>query len=124
MATANVSNLIDLKNKVEKALAINGPSFLHVLVPCTPGWKIDASTTIRVAQKAIETWAAPVYEIEQGVLKLTQKPEQKPIEEYLMMQGRFKHVTPSIVEKIQDYVDKRKKFLLENDGKQLFDVLY
>jgi pyruvate/2-oxoacid:ferredoxin oxidoreductase beta subunit/intein/homing endonuclease len=124
VATANVSNLIDLKNKVEKALKVNGPSFLHVLVPCTPGWKIDASMTIRVAQKAIDTWAAPVYEIEKGVLKLNQKPEAKPIEEYLMMQGRFKHVTPSIVEKIQEYVDKRKKFLESNDGKEIFDVLY
>jgi len=124
VATANVSNLIDLKNKVEKALKVEGPSFLHVLVPCTPGWKIDASSTIGIARKAIETWAAPVYEIEKGVLKLTQKPEAKPIEEYLMMQGRFKHVTPDNVIKIQEYVDKRKKFLLANDGKEIFDVLY
>ncbi len=124
VATANVSNLIDLKNKVEKALKVGGPSFLHVLVPCIPGWKIDTSATIRVAQKAIDTWAAPVYEIEKGVLKLTQKPEAKPIEEYLMMQGRFKHVTPDINKKIQEYVDKRKKFLLENDGKKIFDTLF
>lgn len=124
VASASVSNLIDLKNKVEKALKINGPSFLHVVVPCTPGWKIDPSSTIDVARKAIETWAAPVYEIEKGVLKLTQKPDGKPIEEYLMMQGRFKHVTCDQVEKIQEYVNERKKFLLENDGKKIFDVLY
>jgi pyruvate ferredoxin oxidoreductase beta subunit len=124
VATASVANLIDLKNKVEKALKVNGPSFLHVYCPCIPGWKIDSSMTIEVAKKAIETWASPVYEIEQGVLKLTQKPEKRPIEEYLMMQGRFKHITPDITEKIQKYVDDRKKFLEENDGKKLFDVLY
>ena len=124
VATASVSNLIDLKNKVEKALKVDGPSFLHVLVPCTPGWKIDASSTIEIARKAVDTWAGPVYEIERGILKLNQKPEIKPIEEYLMMQGRFKHVTPSEVEKIQEYVNKRKRFLEENDGKEIVDVLY
>ena len=41
-----------------------------------------------------------------------------------MMQGRFKHVTPEIVEKIQKYVDDRYKFIEENDGKKIFDVLY
>ena len=124
VATASVASLVDLKLKVEKALKVNGPSFLHVLVPCTPGWKIDSSITIQIAKKAIDTWAAPVYEIEKGVLKLTQKPESKPIEEYLMMQGRFKHVTPDINEKIQEYVDERRKFLEENDGKKIFDLLY
>ena len=119
-----MENLIDLNNKVERALKVEGPSFLHVYCPCVPGWKIDTSNTIQVMRKAIETWAAPMYEIEKGVLKLTQKPTPKPIEEYLMMQGRFKHVTPDIVEKIQEYVDKRRKFLEANDGKELFDVLY
>jgi pyruvate ferredoxin oxidoreductase beta subunit len=123
-ASANVSNIIDLKNKVEKALAVDGPSFLHVFTPCTPGWKIDASSTITVARKAVETWVAPIYEIEKGIVKLNQKPKPAPVEEYLMMQGRFKHVTPDIAKKIQSYVDKRRKFLEENEGKQIFDMLY
>jgi pyruvate ferredoxin oxidoreductase beta subunit len=124
VATASVENLIDLKNKVERALKVNGPSVLHIYCPCIPGWKIDTSSTISVMRKSIETWAAPIYEIENGTLKLNQKPNQKPIEEYLMIQGRFKHVTPEIVEKIQKYVDERKKFLEENDGKKIFDVLF
>ncbi len=124
VATASVANLIDLKNKVQKALKIEGPSFLHVFVPCVPGWKIDSSMTIEIARKAINSWAAPLYEIEKGTLKLTQKPQKIPIEEYLMLQGRFKHVTPSIAEKIQIYVDERKKFLEENDGKKIFDALF
>ena len=124
VACASITNLTDLKNKVEKALKVDGPSFLHVLVPCTPGWKIDPSSTIGLSKKALESWVAPVYEIENGVLKLTQKPKQIPVEEYLMTQGRFKHVTPDIVEKIQEYVNNRKKFLEDNDGKKIFDTLY
>jgi pyruvate ferredoxin oxidoreductase beta subunit len=124
VATASVTNLIDLKNKVEKALKVNGPSFIHVLVPCIPGWKIDPSNTIDVAKRALDTWVSPTYEIENGVLKLSQKPSQIPVEEYLMVQGRFKHITPDILKKIQEYVDARKKFLEENDGKKIFDVLF
>ncbi len=124
VATASVTNLIDLKSKVEKALKVNGPSFLHVLVPCIPGWKIDPSSTIDVAKKALDSWVSPIYEIEEGVLKLSAKPTQIPVEEYLMIQGRFKHVTPDIAKKIQEYVNERKKFLEENDGKKIFDNLY
>lgn len=125
VATANVANLIDLKNKVEKALKVNGPSFLHVLCPCTPGWKIDTSATIDVAKASVETGVSVLYEIERGVLKINNKvKERKPVENYLMLQGRFKHVTPDIVQKIQKYVDDRYKFLEENDGKRIFDLLY
>jgi pyruvate/2-oxoacid:ferredoxin oxidoreductase beta subunit len=120
-----VVNLIDLQRKVKKALATDGPSFITVFVPCIPGWKIDSSATMDVARKALETNAYPLYEIENGVLTLNQKPDaRKPIEEYLMMQGRFKHVTPEIIKKIQDYVDARSKFLEENNGKKIFDTLF
>ncbi len=125
VATASVMNLFDLHKKVKKALATNGPTFITVFVPCIPGWKIDSSATIDISKKAFETNAYPLYEIEDGVLKITQKPtEKKPIEEYLMMQGRFKHVTPDIAKKIQEYVDARMKFLEDNDGKKIFDTLF
>jgi hypothetical protein len=41
-----------------------------------------------------------------------------------MMQGRFKHITPEIAKKIQEYVDARYTFLSENNGKKVFDNLY
>ena len=41
-----------------------------------------------------------------------------------MMQGRFKHVTPDIAVRIQEYVDARMKFLDGHDGKKSFDTLY
>jgi pyruvate ferredoxin oxidoreductase beta subunit len=125
VATASVMNLFDLHKKVKKALATNGPSFITVFVPCIPGWKIDSSATIEIAKKAFETNAYPLYEIEDGVLKISQKPtEKKPIEEYLMMQGRYKHVTPEQAKQIQEYTNARMKFLEENDGKKIFDTLF
>jgi pyruvate ferredoxin oxidoreductase beta subunit len=124
VATASVSNLFDLKNKVQKALATDGPSLLHVFVPCIPGWKIDSSVTLDVAVKAVETNVFPLYEIENGVLKLNPVDSPKPVEEYLMMQGRFKHVTSEQVKLIQEYVDKRTKFLTDSNGKKMFDTLF
>ncbi len=125
VATASVMNLMDLHKKVKKALSIDGPTLITVFVPCVPGWKIDSSSGMDVARKAFETNVYPLYEIEDGVLTINQTPaEKKSVEEYLMMQGRFKHVTPEIAKKIQEYVDARYKFLSQNNGKKVFDSLF
>ncbi|MFA5125713.1 MAG: thiamine pyrophosphate-dependent enzyme [archaeon] len=125
VASASVANLFDLKMKVQKALNTEGPSFLHIMVPCIPGWKIDSSSTMDVARKAMDTNVFPLYEIENGVLKFNYKPaEKKPVEEYLMIQGRFKHLTPEIIKKIQEYVDARYSFMESIEGKKTFDVLF
>ncbi|MFA6268299.1 MAG: polymorphic toxin-type HINT domain-containing protein [archaeon] len=125
VASASVANLFDLKMKVQKALQVNGPSLLHVMVPCIPGWKIDSSITLEIAQKAMDTNVFPLYEIEDGVLKFNFKPtEKKPVEDYLMMQGRFKHLTPDLVKKIQEYVDARMSYMEGIEGKKAFDTLF
>lgn len=125
VASASVGNVFDLKMKVQKALAVDGPALLHILVPCIPGWKIDSSIVLDLARKAADTNIFPLYEIEDGVLKYNYKPtEKKPVEEYLMMQGRFKHLTPDLVKKIQEYVDARVAYMEGIEGKKTFDVLF
>ncbi|NQT49393.1 pyruvate ferredoxin oxidoreductase, partial [Candidatus Kuenenbacteria bacterium] len=52
VATATVGNLIDIDNKVKKALKIPGPKYLQILVTCVPGWHTDAKDTIKVAKLA------------------------------------------------------------------------
>lgn len=122
VATASIMNIPDLHKKVKKALAVDGPSFLLVTTPCTPGWKIEPSQTMDVSKASFDTGVVPLYEIENGVLTFTQKPsEKKPVEEYLKLQGRFKHVTPEIIAKIQEYVDARFSFLESIEGKKVFD---
>jgi pyruvate ferredoxin oxidoreductase beta subunit len=125
VASVSVANLVDLKKKVEKALSIDGPTFIHAYVPCIPGWKIDSSSTIEIAKEAMESGIFPLYEIEDGILKFNYKPAQrKPVDKYLMSQGRFKHLTPELVKKIQKYVDERYTFLESIEGKKCFDTLY
>jgi len=91
--TATVAYFPDLKAKVEKAMSIKGPRFIQVLSPCPLGWEHDSALTISVARLAVETGLFPLIELEHGeltgVMRLT---EQKPVEEYLRLQGRFKHL--------------------------------
>ena len=124
VASASIFNLQDLNKKVKKALAVDGPSFIHAFVTCPLGWKSDPAKTIEVAKLAYETNVFPIYEIEGGVFKFNQRPsEKKPVEEYLKLQGRFKHLTPELVAKVQKYVDERMAFMESIDGKKAFDAL-
>lgn len=85
---------IDIANKVKKALQIKGPSYIQILVPCIPGWKIGPAKTIKVAKLAAQIGLYPLLEYENGRLTNTLKiPKPQPkIDEYLKMQGRFKHL--------------------------------
>jgi len=92
-ATASISHWRDLMTKVRKALSKNGPTFLHVIAPCTRGWRFDSEKTIRMARLAVETRLFPLYEVDGGVYKITfPGSSPKPVEEYLKFQGRFSHL--------------------------------
>jgi hypothetical protein len=47
VATATVADLRDLEAKVERAMALHGARYLHVLVPCPLGWGAASHDTIR-----------------------------------------------------------------------------
>jgi len=92
-ATASISHWRDLMTKVRKALSQNGPAFLHVIAPCTRGWRFDSEKTIRMARLAVETRLFPLYEVDDGVYRITfPVSSPKPVEEYLKLQGRFAHL--------------------------------
>ncbi len=105
VATASVAYLPDFKRKIQRASEINGPKFIHVLNPCPTGWKFDSSMTIEVARLAVETGLWVLFEIDNGKFNITYKPREfKPVEDYLKVQKRFKHLKPEDIKKIQDHV--------------------
>ncbi len=105
VASASVAYPTDLINKVKKAFEMQ-PSFVHIHCPCPPGWKFDSADTINIARLAVETGMWVLYEIENGVFRITKRiQERKPVQEYLKLQGRFKHLTEKETEKIQKHVD-------------------
>ena len=126
-AQGSIGYWSDLVKKAEKAFAVDGPAFLLVLSPCHRGWRYPQHKTVEVARLAVETCFWPLYEVENGVFKLTRKvPEKKkkPITEWLKIQKRFAHLfTPkyeSWIEKIQKKIDEDWQRYLEMDGKKIF----
>jgi len=103
----------DLAEKVQKAMAADGPAFLNVLVPCPLGWGHPGEQTIEMAQLATETCFWPAYEYENGRYRITYEPKaKKPIEEFLRPQGRFSHLFKDeggrqIVAELQRHVDEQ-----------------
>ncbi len=87
----------DITKKVKKALTIKGPGYIQILVPCVPGWGIDSSQTIKVGKLAAQTGLYPLREYINGQLTDVYKiPKPQPkVEEYLKMQGKFKHLFKS-----------------------------
>ncbi len=93
VATASVAYPVDLRRKVKKALQVNGPSYIQVNAPCITGWTFDAGTMIEQARLAVETGLWPLLEWENGELVGAKKVRMhKPVQEYLKMQGRYKHL--------------------------------
>ncbi len=108
-ATAVPSYPFDLATKIEKGLKANGPAFIHVLIPCTTGWRFDPSLTIKIGKLAVQTGLWPLYEYENGTFRTTVPvPRRKPVIEYLKLQGRFRHLLdkPELIAEIQKYADE------------------
>ncbi len=107
-ATASPAYILDAANKIEKALHTKGPSFLHFLAPCVPGWKFESSQGIKIGRLAVQTGLWPLYEYEDGATRVTVTLVKRlPVIEYLKTQGRYRHLLNKSEEvaKIQEYAD-------------------
>jgi len=93
VATASVADLHDLEAKVTKAMGMQGARYIHIHVPCPLGWGSDPAQTIRVARMAVESGLFPLFEAQFGtVVGRTMIRRKVPVERYLELQGRFKHL--------------------------------
>jgi pyruvate ferredoxin oxidoreductase beta subunit len=122
VATANASYPLDLYQKVSKAKAIEGTRFIHVFTPCPPGWRFPFSDTIRIGEIAVQTGWVVLYEVEDGVFRLTSASESiarkgnlRPLREFLMEQERFKNIQEEQINELQDRVNARWKRCLDRD---------
>jgi pyruvate/2-oxoacid:ferredoxin oxidoreductase beta subunit len=107
-ATLSIAHMPDFIGKVEKAKKAKGFRFLHILVPCVSGWKYEPSQTYELSRLAVETGMWSLYEHENGETKVTYRPkEMVPVEEYLRLQGRFKHMNADEIELLQKWVCKK-----------------
>lgn len=93
VAQASVSEPIDFMRKVQRGLHTNGPAFINVLAPCHRGWRFKPEQAVEVAAMAVATCYWPLFEWQRGKFTINKKPKERPpIEEWLRMQGRFRHL--------------------------------
>jgi pyruvate ferredoxin oxidoreductase beta subunit len=121
VATASVGFPQDLQRKVKKAVSIRGPKYIQVHVPCPLGWRHESSLTWEVAKLAVDTGLYPLIEFENGALVNRRQITPKLVEEYLKVQGRYKHLLnkPEEIKKIQEIADNNiKKYGLKVESQQ------
>ena len=119
-ATLNPSFPEDFVQKVERARDLVGPRFLHILTPCPPGWKFDSAQTIALGRLATDSGIFPLYEVVDGRLRITRKTgELKPVADYLTAQGRFRHLTPEDIARVQAQVREDWERLLQREREDL-----
>jgi len=99
----------DITNKVKKALALSGPSYIQILAPCIPGWKINNDLAITMGKLAAQTGLYPLLEYVDSRLtasSIAANFAPKPVAEYLKKQGRFKHLQEEQIKIIQSLADQ------------------
>jgi pyruvate ferredoxin oxidoreductase alpha subunit len=106
VATASLAYMDDFMKKLAKARQMRGFRYIHVYTPCPTSWRFPPEKMIQVSRLGVTTGIFTLYEIEDGKLTITVKPEKfKPVGDYLKLQGRFSHLTDEDIEKIQHDVD-------------------
>ena len=115
--TTFIGNFRDLYTKAQKAIYTPGPSFLNIMAPCPRGWEYPAEKLPEICKLAVETCVWPLFEVIDGVWHLSYEPKNKrPVEEYLRLQGRFRHMFKPgnewMIEAAQQNVDENWEKLL------------
>ena len=113
-ATATIAYPEDLIAKLRKAKGKEGVKFIHILSPCPPGWRFPSNLTVKISRLAVLSRFFPLYEVEDGVYRITVNPRKTvPVEEFLRLQGRFRHLGDEEIERIKGWVEERWRRLVE-----------
>ena len=116
-ATATIGFPRDLQQKITKAKGIRGTKFIHMLVPCPTGWKTPSNLSPELSILAVETNVFPLYEVEDGKrYTINREPRRLPVQEYLMKQGRYRHLKEEQIRQIQMDVDEEWEKLKQRAG--------
>lgn len=113
VATASAAYPLDLYDKVKKALTHKGVRYIHVHTPCPAGWGFDPRYTVKIGQLAVVSGMYDLYEIENGVKRLTGasqkllKKDRPPVKDYLATQARFRSFSEEDEKSIQEQADSK-----------------
>ena len=113
VATVAESNPTDFMKKAAKAAhyaKTTGTAYVKAISACPLNWNDKPATERRVIEAAVNCCYFPLYEVEQGVTRLSYDPEKTgkkiPVLDWLSMMGRTKHLQK---EEYKDVVDRLQK---------------
>ena len=118
VATVAESNPADFIKKAAKAAyyaKTTGTAYVKAISACPLNWNDKPATERKVIDAAVNCCYFPLYEIEQGVTKISYDPEKMnkkiPVSDWLSMMGRTKHLLKEdykdVVERLQRETDRR-----------------
>ena len=118
VATVAESNPTDFIKKAAKAAhyaKTTGTAYVKAISACPLNWGDKPATERRVIEAAVNCCYFPLYEVEQGITRLSYDPEKTgkkiPVLDWLSMMGRTKHLQKKqyadVVERLQKETDRR-----------------
>ncbi len=123
IATACPSYPADLYDKMRKAKTKKGTRYIHISTPCPPGWIFPTKDTVKMGRLAVETGMVTLYEVEDGVFRLTgrsrsiaERGKLKPVGDYIKLQGRFAGISADNLKELQTWVNSRWAGYLKRAG--------
>jgi len=124
VATANPAYPVDMDSKFQKGLSKDGPSLVHVIMPCTTGWRFEPKYGITIAKLATETavWVNMEYDVGNFSVTVPVK-KRKHVREYLKLQGRYSHLSETEIELIQEQIDRKVEEINKRAGKEVIGPL-
>ena len=89
-ATLSIAHPEDFRDKIHKALGINGFRFFLIHAPCPTGWKTEPAETIELVSLAVRSGVFPLYEVFDGVeYRINAEPDGTNPANYYEKQRRF-----------------------------------
>ena len=118
VATVAESNPTDFLKKAAKAAyyaKTTGTAYVKAISACPLNWNDKPATERKVIEAAVNCCYFPLYEVEQGVTRLSYDPEKMgkkiPVLDWLSMMGRTRHLKKDeyreVVEALQQETDRR-----------------
>ena len=118
VATVAESNPTDFMKKAAKAAyyaKTTGTAYVKAISACPLNWNDQPATERKVIEAAVNSCYFPLYEVENGVTKLSYDPEKAgkkiPVMDWLSMMGRTKHLQKEeyaeIAARMQQEIDSR-----------------
>jgi pyruvate/2-oxoacid:ferredoxin oxidoreductase beta subunit len=85
-----------------------------VYSPCPTGWRLAPELAVDISRLAVQTRVFPLYEVINGRYIMSRKIKKpKPVEAYLKLQGRFRHLDKRTIQVIQDRVNREYEALVQ-----------